>query len=66
MRYPMTMSIIAVQLEAEDEVTAYVSFNRGEDGRNAFRHELTLDKVSDATDPTMWAQMVTARVCDAL
>ena len=66
MKYPITASIIIVQLDPEHEATAYVAYGRELPGAKQTRLELKLTDLSDATDLEMWIQMATARVCDGL
>jgi len=66
MKYPMTASVILVQLDENDPVTAYVAFGPNGDKSKTTRVELKLGTLSDATDPLMWMQMAAASVCDGL
>jgi hypothetical protein len=66
MQYPISMSVIVVQLGEDDNPHAYVTFSSQVEGATKYSMEYCLDEVSDATDIEMWAQMVAARVCDVL
>lgn len=66
MKHPITASIILVQLDEDDSVTAYVAYEMGPEKDQRVRLELRLGTMEDATDMQMWMQMVSASVCDAL
>lgn len=66
MRYPMTASIILVQLDDSDSVKAYVRYGVSGDKEHTVSVDLTLSDMADAIDPQMWIQMCAASVCDAL
>lgn len=66
MKYPITASVILVQLDADSAVTAYVAYGSEGDKSTQVRREVSLGNLPDATDLTMWAQMAAASVCDAL
>lgn len=66
MKTPRSMSIIVVQLDEDEVPVAYVRYEDGPRPGNSVSLEVKLDQVQDATDMQMWAQMVAARVCDAL
>ena len=66
MQFPMTASVILVQLDAKDSVTAYVAYGPNGDKSKTTRVELKLGDMSDASDAEMWMQMCAAVVCDSL
>jgi len=66
MRYPITASIILVQLDPEHEAVAYVAYGPEGEKAKQTRVELKLTNMGDATDLDMWMQMAAARVCDGL
>ena len=66
MKFPMSMSIIVVQMDEESDAIAYVSYGRNGEGDKATRVEFPMGNVPDAVDPLMWAQMCTALVCDGI
>ena len=66
MKYPMTASIIVVQLDPESDVVAYVTYGAKGGVTSEHRRELKLGTLSDAVDVQMWMQMMTATVCDLL
>lgn len=64
MNYPLTASIIFVQLDADSDAIAYVAYDRKGDAGFTVRKELKLGTLSDASDMQMWMQMAAASVCD--
>lgn len=66
MQYPISASITLVQLDAEDEVHAWVSYGETASRGGSVHVELKLGTLSDAVDRLMWMQMAAASVCDAL
>lgn len=66
MKYPITASIILVQLDADSEVHAYVAYDAKDGKTTAVRVELKLGTLPDASDMDMWMQMAAASVCDGL
>lgn len=66
MKFPMTMSVIIVQMDEDTDATAYVAYGRQATGEPTHRVEFSLGTVQDAVDPLMWAQMCTALVCDGI
>nr|CRY97156.1 hypothetical protein [uncultured prokaryote] len=66
MKYPMTASVILVQLDADSDVVAYVAYQAEGGEEKTTRVELKLGNLPDASDTDMWMQMATASVCDAL
>ena len=66
MQYPMTASVILVQLDEDADVVAYVGYPDESKTRPGKRVELKLPNPSDAADRDMWMQMVAAMLCDAL
>lgn len=66
MKYPMSMSIIVVDLGDGHPPTAQVTMRSEDATRKHIHQEIVLGDLSDATDPLMWAQMAAARVCDGL
>lgn len=66
MQFPMNASIILVQLDSSDSVTAYVAYGPNGHKSKTTRVELKIGTMSDASDPEMWMQMCAASVCDAL
>lgn len=66
MKYPVTMSVVIVQLSASSPATALVSVRQDQGKTKLLAREFDLGTLSDATDVTMWAQMAAASVCDGL
>lgn len=66
MKYPITASVILVQLDADSDAVAYVAYGPEGDKAKQVRVELRLGTMSDASDLEMWMQMAAARVCDGL
>lgn len=66
MQYPITASIILVQIEEDADVHAYVDYGPSKDRPNRMRVDLNLGTLPDAVDIQMWMQMAAASVCDGL
>lgn len=66
MQFPMSMSIIIVDLGDGFPPEAMVVVRSKDSDITQIRSRVELGDLSDATDPQMWAQMAAARVCDAL
>lgn len=66
MKYPLTASVILVQLDADSDVVAYVAYDQKGDDGFTVRQEFKLGSLPDASDMQMWIQMAAASVCDAL
>lgn len=66
MQYPISASVIFVQMADNDEVSAYVAYGPAGNLQKTVRVELKLGTLSDATDVLMWMQMAAASLCDGL
>lgn len=66
MQYPITASVIFVQLHEDSDVTAHVRYEAGRDGGTTVKADYKLGTLPDAVDLQMWMQMAAASVCDAL
>lgn len=66
MKYPISMSVIVVQLEPGTEAAAHVLVHSASGKVTELNTRLNLGHLRDATDIRMWAQMAAASVCDGL
>lgn len=66
MKYPLSMSVIILQMHANDEAEAQVMVHSASGKVREISTRFDLGKLTDATDIRMWAQMATASVCDGL
>jgi hypothetical protein len=66
MKYPVSMSIIVVDLGTGYPPSAQVTFGHAEGTEPYHTVKFDLDGLDDATDIRMWAQMAAAQVCDGL
>lgn len=66
MQYPISMSIIIVQMNASDAAAAQILVHSANGKVTEISTRLDLGKLGDATDIRMWAQMAAASVCDGL
>lgn len=66
MKYPLTMSVIIIQMHPGDEAEAQVLVHSSSSTIREITTKLNLGKLTDATDARMWAQMAAASVCDGL
>ena len=66
MKYPLTMSVIIVQLSPSSPASAMVTIRQDGGKAKLLTKEFDLGNLPDATDVAMWSQMAAASVCDGL
>lgn len=66
MKYPVSMSIIVVDMGNDMPPSAQVTYGHANGSEPYHTVKFDLDRMDDATDIQMWAQMAAARVCDGL
>ena len=66
MKYPCSMSVIVVQRTEDEAPYVPVLYDDDREAEGRVFRTMYLPLTADATDAQMWAQMMAARVCDAL